>query len=148
MQKAPKSRKKNEKNLHFYLTDSQDLANQTKKNCESPCLFAKFCHYIVMKIEKDLSHIAKAVALANASKNAVAPQFAGLMEELKQEALAEKLIVEHGVQNASKQEIEREFDSLDAVEADKNEIDENDEEQTDMNIVSGSFADLFDTIEG
>ena len=66
---------------------------------------------------------------------------------MKQEALAEKLVVEHGVQNASKQEIEQEFDSLDAVESDMDDIDENDEEQTDMDCVSGSFADLFDTIE-
>ena len=107
----------------------------------------KICHYKGMIIEKDLSHIAKAVALANAGKNAIAPQFAELVEQLKQEALAEKLVVEHGVQNASKQEIEQEFVSLDAVEADKDDIDENDEEQTDMDCVSGSFADLFDTIE-
>ena len=47
----------------------------------------------------------------------------------------------------SKEDIEQEFVSLDAVESDKDDIDENDEEQVDMDCVSGSFADLFDTIE-
>jgi hypothetical protein len=98
-----------------------------------------------MTIEKDrFALIANAVA--NATK--VAPQFQGLLEELKAEKLAEDFILEHGTQHASKQDIEEEFVSLDAVESDKDEIDENDEEQVDMDCVSGSFADLFDTIEG
>jgi hypothetical protein len=84
-------------------------------------------------------------AVANATK--VAPQFQGLLEELKSEKLAEDLVLEHGTQHASKEDIEQEFVSLDAVESDKDDIDENDEEQTDMDCVSGSFADLFDTIE-
>ena len=100
-----------------------------------------------MKIEKDLSHIANAVALANANGNAVPSQFAGLVEALKAEQLAEKLVLEHGLLEASDEDIKEEFVSLDAVESDKDEIDENDEEQTDMDCVSGSFADLFDTIE-
>jgi len=100
-----------------------------------------------MKIEKDLSHIAKAVALANAGNNSVAPQFADLLADLQAEKLAEDFTLEHGTQHASKQDIEQEFVSLDAVESDKEEIDENDEEQVDMDCVSGSFADLFDTIE-
>ena len=84
-------------------------------------------------------------AVANATK--VAPQFQGLLDELKSEKLAEDLVLEHGTQHASKEDIEQEFVSLDAVESDKDDIDENDEEQTDMDCVSGSFADLFDTIE-
>ena len=84
-------------------------------------------------------------AVANATK--VAPQFQGLLEELKSEKLAEDLVLEHGTQHASKEDIEQEFVSLDAVESDKDDIDENDEEQTDMDCVSGAFADLFDTIE-
>jgi hypothetical protein len=101
-----------------------------------------FCHNKGMKIEKDFSHIAKAVALANASNNAVAPQFAGLLADLQEEKLAEEFTLEHGVQ-----EVEQEFVSLDAVESDKDEVDEDDEEQVNMDCVSGSFADLFDTIE-
>ena len=100
-----------------------------------------------MKIEKDLSHIAEAIALANASNNAVAPQFADLLADLQGQKLAEDFTVEHGTQHASERDIEQEFVSLDAVESDKDDVDEDDEEQTDMNCVSGSFADLFDTIE-
>ncbi|SVD58362.1 uncharacterized protein METZ01_LOCUS411216 [marine metagenome] len=100
-----------------------------------------------MKIEKDLSHIANAVASANANGNAVSDKFAWLNADLLSQKLAEDFTLEHGVQNASKQEIEQEFVSLDAVESDKDDIDENDEEQTDMDCVSGSFRDLFDTIE-
>lgn len=73
----------------------------------------------------------------------VASQFEGLLEELK----AEELVLEHGIKHASDQEVKDEFVSLDAVESDKDDIDEDDEEQVDMACVSGSFADLFDTIE-
>ena len=69
------------------------------------------------------------------------------LNELKAEKLAEEFVLEHGVQNASDEEIKEEFVSLDAVESDKDEIDENDEEQVDMDSVSGSFADLFDKVE-
>ena len=100
-----------------------------------------------MKIEKDLSHIAHAVALAKANANKVNPKFADLLADLQAEKLTEEFTLEHGTQHASKQDIEQEFVSLDAVESDKDDIDENDEEQTDMDCVSGSFADLFDTIE-
>lgn len=84
-------------------------------------------------------------AVANATK--VAPQFQGLLEELKAEKLAEDLVLNHGLLEASNEDIEEEFVSLDSVESDKDDIDENDEEQVDMTCVSGSFADLFDTIE-
>lgn len=100
---------------------------------------------VIMTIEKDrLSLIAHAVANAT---NKVDPKFTDLLDELKSEKLAEDLILEHGTQHASDDEIQEEFVSLDAVESDKDEIDENDEEQIDMNEVSSSFVDLFDTIE-
>ena len=97
-----------------------------------------------MKESERIELIRKAVA--NATKK-VAPEFQGLVDELKAEQLAEEFTLEHGTQHASKEDIEQEFVSLDAVENDKDEIDENDEEQTDMDCVSGSFADIFDTIE-
>lgn len=84
-------------------------------------------------------------AVANATK--VAPQFQGLLEELKAEKLAEDLVLNHGLLEASDEDVKEEFVSLDSVESDKDDIDENDEEQVDMTCVSGSFADLFDTIE-
>ena len=96
-----------------------------------------------MKENQRLSFIANAVA--NATK--VAPQFQGLLEELKAEKLAEDLVLNHGLLEASDEDIKEEFVSLDAVDSDKDDIDENDEEQVDMDCVSGSFADLFDKIE-
>jgi hypothetical protein len=84
-------------------------------------------------------------AVANATK--VAPQFEGLLNELKSEKLAEEFVLNNGLLPVSDDEVKEEFVSLDAVESDKDDIDENDEEQTDMDCVSGSFADLFDTIE-
>jgi hypothetical protein len=85
-------------------------------------------------------------AVANATQK-VPTEFQGLVDELKAEQLAEKLVIEHGLLEASDEEIKEEFVSLDAVESDKDDIDENDEEQTDMDCVSGSFADIFDKIE-
>jgi hypothetical protein len=92
--------------------------------------------------EKRFALIANAVA--NATK--VAPQFQGLLDELKAEKLAEEFVLNNGLLPVSDDEVKEEFVSLDAVEADKDDIDENDEEQTDMDCVSGSFRDLFDTI--
>lgn len=100
-----------------------------------------------MTIEKDrFALIRNAVALAQ-SNNKVDPKFADLLASLQEEKLAEEFTLEHGTQHASKEDIEQEFVSLDAVESDKDDIDENDEEQTDMDCVSGSFRDLFDTIK-
>ena len=87
------------------------------------------------------------IANAVASANKVAPQFKELFEELKAEKLAEDLVLTHGLLEPSNEDIKEEFVSLDSVESDKDDIDENDEEQVDMDCVSGSFADLFDTIE-
>ena len=98
-----------------------------------------------MIIEKDFNHIRQAIALANANGNAVPSQLKGLVENLKSEALAEKLVVEHGVQNASKQEIEQEFVSLDAVENDKEEEDfDQDENLVDMDAVSEEMRGVFE----
>ena len=108
----------------------------------------KSCHNTGMTIEKDkFSHIRNAVALAKSNANKVDPKFADLLASLQEEKLAEEFTLEHGTQHASKEDIEQEFVSLDAVESDKDDIDENDEEQVDMDCVSGSFADLFDKIE-
>jgi len=97
-----------------------------------------------MKESERIDFIANAVA--NATKK-VAPEFQGLLDELKSEKMAEDFVLENGLLPVSDDEVKEEFVSLDAVEADKDDIDENDEEQTDMDCVSGSFADLFDKIE-
>tara|TARA_B100000809_G_C14627862_1_gene347392 strand:+ start:221 stop:517 length:297 start_codon:yes stop_codon:yes gene_type:complete len=85
-------------------------------------------------------------AVANATKK-VAPEFQGLVDELKAEKLAEEFILANGLLPVSDDDVKEEFVSLDAVENDKDKVDENDEEQTDMDCVSGSFADLFDKVE-
>ena len=92
------------------------------------------------KAEDQFAHIRNAIA--NAPK-IVPQQFKGLLDELKSEALAEKLVVEHGVQHAPSDDINQEFVSLDAVENDKDEIDENDENLVDMDAVSVDMLDAF-----
>tara|TARA_B110001454_G_scaffold40715_1_gene40035 strand:- start:3669 stop:3965 length:297 start_codon:yes stop_codon:yes gene_type:complete len=92
------------------------------------------------KAEDQFAHIRN--ALANASK-IVPQQFKSLVDDLKAEALAEKLVVEHGVQHASSQEIEQEFVSLDAVENDNDDDFENDENLVDMNATSLEIRDAF-----
>ena len=87
------------------------------------------------------------IANAVTSPAEVAPPFQELLDNLKAEKLAEDLVLEHGLLEVSKKEIEDEFVSLDSVESDKDDIDEDDEEQTDMDCVSGSFADHSYTIE-
>ena len=83
--------------------------------------------------------------VANASKK-VAPEFKNLVAELKAEKLAEELVLEHGVSEASEEDILDECESLDAFDSDSGEDEdfENDENLTDMDAVSGAMRDLFD----
>ena len=62
--------------------------------------------------------IANAVAQ---SDNKVNKKFANLLEELKAEKLAEDLVLEHGIQHASDDDVKEEFVSLDAVEREEDE---------------------------
>ena len=97
-----------------------------------------------MIIKKDFNHIAEAIALANASNNAVAPQFADLNADLVGIKLAEDFTVEHGTQHASDDEIKQEFVSLDAVEADEDDEDfDGDENLVDMTQISGAMREAF-----
>ena len=94
-----------------------------------------------MKEQDRISLIRNAVA--NATKR-VPAEFKELLDELKAEKLAEELVLEHGLIEASDEEVREEFVSLDAVESDKDEIDEDDENLVDMDAVSGSMRDLWD----
>jgi hypothetical protein len=77
---------------------------------------------------------------AVASPKEVSSQFQGLLEELK----AEEFVLEHGVQNASNDEVKQEFLSLDAVESDKDDDDfDSDENLVDMENVSSSLREIF-----
>jgi hypothetical protein len=63
-----------------------------------------------------------------------------LLEELK----AEEFILEHGVQNASDNEVKDEFLSLDSVESNKDDEDfDADENLVDMDSVSDSMREIF-----
>jgi len=83
-------------------------------------------------------------------KNAVAtarkidPSLQKIFEELKEEKLAEDLVLKHGLLEASEKEVEEEFVSLDAVESDKDDDDfDNDENLVDMDSVSESMREIF-----
>tara|TARA_B110000495_G_C23000846_1_gene590641 strand:+ start:237 stop:512 length:276 start_codon:yes stop_codon:yes gene_type:complete len=77
---------------------------------------------------------------AVASPTEVAPRLQDLLEELK----AEEFILEHGVQNASDNEVKDEFLSLDSVESDKDDEDfDADENLVDMDSVSDSMREIF-----
>lgn len=103
-----------------------------------------------MIIEKDLSHIAKAVALANANfnANAVPASFSELYfhwSPVKSEALAQKFVAEHGLLPVSSDEVDEEFTSLDAVENDKEDDDfDSDENLVDMDAVSEEMRGIFE----
>ena len=84
--------------------------------------------------------------VANASKK-VAPEFKDLVAELKAEKLAEELVLEYGVLEASEEDVLDECESLDSFDSDNGEDEdfENDENLTDMDCVSGQMRDLFDS---
>lgn len=88
-----------------------------------------------------LAIIANAVAQ---SDNKLDPRLANYMEDLKAEKLAEDLVIEHGLLEANQNDVEEEFVSLDAVEAEEDEDFDNDENLTDMNCISGSMREIFE----
>ena len=87
-----------------------------------------------------LQLIANAVANADNKVNA---KFTDLLEELKAEKLAEDLVLEHGLLEATDRDVEDEFVSLDAVEREESEDFDSDENLVDMDNVSGSLREIF-----
>ena len=83
-------------------------------------------------------------AVANADQK-VSKDFAGLLDELKAEKLAEDLVLEHGLLEATQSEVEDEFVSLDAVERDEVEDFDADENLVDMDTISGEMAEVFNS---
>ena len=81
-------------------------------------------------------------AVANADQK-VSKDFAGLLDELKAEKLAEDLVLEHGLLEATQSEVEDEVVSLDAVERDEVEDFDADENLVDMDQVSDSMREVF-----
>jgi len=93
-----------------------------------------------MNNEENISKIAQAVANANANGNAVPARFAGLVKELKAESLTEDVVVNHGLLEATSHDVNEEIDGWKPSE----EVDfDGDENLVDMDIVSGSFRDIF-----
>ena len=88
-----------------------------------------------------LAIIANAVAQGD---NKLDPSLANYMEDLKAEKLAEDLVIEHGLLQANQNDVEDEFVSLDAVEAEEDDDFDNDENLVDMNCVSGSMREIFE----
>ena len=96
-----------------------------------------------MNQNKNIEAIANAVA--NASDTKLTGQFADLLADLKEEIANEEFTLEHGIQHASERDIEDEFVSLDAVEAEEDEDFDNDENLTDMNCISGAMREIFES---
>tara|TARA_E500000178_G_C16721565_1_gene617463 strand:- start:144 stop:434 length:291 start_codon:yes stop_codon:yes gene_type:complete len=88
-----------------------------------------------------LAIIANAVAQGD---NKLDPSLANYMDDLKAEKLAEDLVIQHGLLEANQNDVEDEFVSLDAVEAEEDDDFDNDENLTDMNCVSGSMREIFE----
>ena len=83
------------------------------------------------------------LAVQNAEESPISSELASFIEDLKAEKLAEDLVLEHGLLEASEKEVEDEFVSLDAVEREESEDFDNDENLVDMDNVSGSFREIF-----
>lgn len=88
-----------------------------------------------------LAIIANAIAQGD---NKLDPKLANYMDDLKAEKLAEDLVIQHGLLEANQNDVEDEFVSLDAVEAEEDDDFDNDENLTDMNCVSGSMREIFE----
>ena len=82
-------------------------------------------------------------AVAKATKK-VAPEFEGLLDELKQEKLAEDLVVEHGLIDANKEDVLDECEQLDSYEREEEKVDfDQDENEVDMENLSPSMRVLY-----
>lgn len=97
-----------------------------------------------MNNENNIEAIRKAVELAEANNNKVTGQFADLLADIQEQIANEEFTLEHGVQHASERDIEDEFVSLEAVEAEEDEDFDNDESLTDMSCISGAMREIFE----
>ena len=76
----------------------------------------------------------------------VSPALASFIEELKADKLAEELVVEYGLLQATKQEVEDQVQEFASSEdkADEDEDYDNDENLHDMTAVSPSMREIFE----
>jgi hypothetical protein len=102
-----------------------------------------------MNNTNNISKIAQAVAMSTTNGNAVPARFEGLLIDLKEEQLSQKVIGNHGLLPATRHDIDDEVKSFDGkrqtlgCDDDTEEDFDNDENLTDMDIVSGSFLAIF-----
>lgn len=76
----------------------------------------------------------------------VSPALANLIEELKAEKLAEELIIEHGLLEATQRDVEDEVQELASCDdkADEDDDYDNDENLHDMTTISPSMREIFE----
>lgn len=85
------------------------------------------------------------LAVENAKQgHRLAPRFASLQEELQEEIQAEELVVNHGLLQASDDDIKAEHASLESVENDTDDVDyDMDENEIDMSSLSPAMREIF-----
>ena len=94
--------------------------------------------------ESERLEIIRQVASDNNAK--VSPALASFIDELKAEKLAEEIVVEHGLLQATKQEVEDQVQEFASAEdkADEDDDYDNDENLHDMTAISPSMREIFE----
>jgi hypothetical protein len=84
--------------------------------------------------------------IANNNNAEVSPVLANLIDELKAEKIAEEIVIEHGLLEATQRDVEDEVQELASSEdkADEDDDYDNDENLHDMTAVSPSMREIFE----
>jgi hypothetical protein len=84
--------------------------------------------------------------IANNNNAEVSPVLANLINELKAEKIAEEIVIEHGLLEATQRDVEDEVQELASSEdkADEDDDYDNDENLHDMTAVSPSMREIFE----
>lgn len=83
--------------------------------------------------------------IAENSNAQVSPVLASFIDELKAEKIAEEIVVEHGLLEATKEEVEDQVQEFASTEdkADEDDDYDNDENLHDMTAISPSMREIF-----
>jgi len=83
--------------------------------------------------------------IAENSNAQVSPALASFIDELKAEKIAEEIVVEHGLLEATKEEVEDQVQEFASTEdkADEDDDYDNDENLHDMTAISPSMREIF-----
>lgn len=84
--------------------------------------------------------------IANNNNAEVSPALANLIDELKAEKIAEEIVIEHGLLEATQRDVEDEVQELASSEdkADEDDDYDNDENLHDMTAISPSMREIFE----